>query len=160
MNSVTTLFTYSIATLSSSFYSDYPTSLYPEILEKDGRPYDVILFETAEDYYVCVPFRTYLNHKQGFHFFSKPLPTGENPGIDYSKMVIIKKDEYIGPQAFIDSRQMACFLRNIATIKKEIFNYLNVYINHVNGTNSLHPSQYRRRYQFTSLKYFHSELGI
>ncbi|MGM9947560.1 type III toxin-antitoxin system TenpIN family toxin [Floccifex sp.] len=160
MNSITISNNYEIKKLSSNFYKDYPAAKYPEILEKGDRPYDVIVFETKENYYVCVPFRTYLNHKQGFHFYSSPFPTGENPGIDYSKMVIIKKDDYIGETTFIDTEQMSCFNTNIATIQKEVLEYLEGYINHFNGTNTLHPKQFRRKYQFTSLKYFHTELGI
>ena len=33
---------YEIRELSSSFYTNYPEHLYPEILRKKGRPYDVI----------------------------------------------------------------------------------------------------------------------
>ena len=160
MSSTSISNTYEIKKLSPSFYSDYPVTVYHEILEKTDRPYDVIVFETDEDYYVCVPFRTYLNHNQGFHFYPAPLPTGENPGLDYSKMVIIKRDDYIGGPALIDTAQMSCFNANIATIQKEIFEYLEEYINHVNGTKMLHPSKFKRKYQFSSLKYFHTELGI
>ena len=125
-----------------------------------GRPYDVIVFETKLDYYVCVPFRTYLNHNQGFHFYPKPLSNGENPGIDYSKMLIIKDDSYIGQLSIIDASQMVCFNKNIATIQREIFEYLEGYINHVSGINVLHPISFNRKYKYSTLKYFHSELGI
>ena len=151
---------YEIRELSSSFYTNYPEHLYPEILRKKGRPYDVILFETNLDYYVCVPFRTYLNHNQGFHFYPKPLKNGENPGIDYSKMLIIKENNYIGPSSLINATQMVCFNKNVATIQQEIFEYLEGYIKNVTGINILHPSQFNRKYQFSTLKYFHAELGI
>ena len=49
---------------------------------------------------------------------------------------------------------------NIAAIKKGILEYLDEYIHHVNGTNDLHPREFMRKYRYTSLKYFHSELGI
>lgn len=151
---------YEIWKLSSSFYNDYPESQYPEILRKSGRPYNVIVFETKEDYYVCVPFRTYLNHQQGFHFPQHNHLNGGNPGIDYSKMLIVKNDNYIGQATLIEPSQMAFFNANIATIQQEIFGYLEGYINHINGTTILHPRQFIRKYQYTTLKYFHSELGI
>lgn len=151
---------YEIRQLSPSFYSFYPASLYPEVLRKKGRPYDVIVFESKDDYYVCVPFRTRLKHNRGFHFFSKPLINGDNPGLDYSKMLIIKDGKYIGNAVLIDSLQMACFNANIAQIQRGIFDYLEGYINHMKGTNILHTREFNRRYQYTTLKYFHLELGI
>lgn len=160
MGGITISSVYEIRTLSSSFYNDYPVTAYPELLTKDGRPYDVIIFQTNKNYYVCVPFRTYLNHNQGFHFYPKPLPSKQNPGIDYSKMVIITNNKYIGNPTLIDGNQMARFNANIATIQQEIFEYLKGYIDHFNGTHVLHPRSFKRKYQFSTLKYFHSELGI
>ena len=55
---------YGIKELTASFYNAYNASSYPEILTKTNRPYDVIVFETHYDYYVCVPFRTRLADKK------------------------------------------------------------------------------------------------
>lgn len=151
---------YDIRELTASFYNAYNASSYPEILTKTNRPYDVIVFETHYDYYVCVPFRTYLNHNQGFHFYPNPLPNGENPGLDYSETIIVKEDKYIGLSTLIDSKQMALFNKNIAIIQQEVYEYLQGYINHINGTQVMHPSQFKRKYQYSTLKYFHLELGI
>ena len=82
------------------------------------------------------------------------------PGIDYSKMLIIKENDYIGPSSLINATQMVCFNKNVATIQQEIFEYLEGYSNNVTGINILHPSQFNRKYQFSTLKYFHTELGI
>ena len=75
-------------------------------------------------------------------------------------MIIIKEDKYIGPSTLIDSKQMALFNKNIAIIQQEVYEYLQGYINHINGTQVMHPSQFKRKYQYSTLKYFHLELGI
>lgn len=54
--------------LSSRFANDYPLSLYPELMYKQGRPYTCLLIETHDDYFICVPFRSSINHKNAFLF--------------------------------------------------------------------------------------------
>ena len=49
---------YEIKKLSKQFYKDYPHDQYQEILTKEERSYDVVLFKIdyLADCYVCVPF--------------------------------------------------------------------------------------------------------
>lgn len=58
---------YEIKKLSEQFYIDYPHDQYQEILTKEERSYDVVLFDIdyLADYYVCVPFRTEMKHNNG-----------------------------------------------------------------------------------------------
>lgn len=39
------MYDYEIKKLSKQFYKDYPHNQYKEILTKEGRSYDVVLFE-------------------------------------------------------------------------------------------------------------------
>lgn len=153
-------YTYEIRELTSVFYRDYPNPPFQEIIRKPNRPYDIIVFKTNDDFCIGIPFRTKMKHNIGHHFYSKSLPNGDNPGIDYSKMVIIKNPNYIGKLKLIDSYQMTNFLQNIATIHREAFEYLSKYVNHIKGIHLLDRSEFRRNYQYCCLKYFHNELGI
>ena len=147
---------YEIRKLSSDFFLSYPKSKYPEILTKQSRSYDVIIFETYNNYYVCVPFRSHIRHRWG-----KILrPSPDQHGIDYSKMIIIKDENYIDSLSIIDSAEMAAFRSNIATIHKEVFEYLNTYINHVNGTNPIPQKSFDRKYGKSTWPYFHEQLGL
>jgi len=147
-----------IRKLTQTFYNDYPHIQYPEILHDVLRPYSIALF-TFVDYYVGVPFRTYMKHNNGFLFSAKPIPHSR-PGLDYTKIVVFDKNEYVGQLANIDNNQQSEFIQNIATISQEIDDYIQVYINHCKGINVLHPRAFQRKYGYSTLKYFHDILGI
>jgi hypothetical protein len=49
---------------------------------------------------------------------------------------------------------------NLKRIKREALKYVEDYVAHIKGVRALHPQEFRRRYAFSSLKYFHKELGI
>ncbi len=76
---------YQIIKLSSAFYKHYKAPPYQEILKKNNRPYNCLLFQTHYDYYICI---------------------------------------------------------------------------HINGTHPLTHQEFNRRYSYSTLKYFHNELGI
>lgn len=61
---------FEVKSLNEKFYNDYPEDKYTEILRKETRSYNCIVFETHYDYYMCIPFRNYMNHKYGYHFTS------------------------------------------------------------------------------------------
>lgn len=75
-------------------------------------------------------------------------------------MIIVFKYEYIGTPIFIEKRRMAVFAKNVAIIQEEVFQYLETYIKHVNGTKVLYPRVFNKMYQYSTLKYFHDELGL
>lgn len=53
---------YQILQLSSLFYLHYKSPPYQEILRKNNRPYNCLLFQTHYDYYICIPYRTEISH--------------------------------------------------------------------------------------------------
>lgn len=82
-------------------------------------------------------------------------------GLDYSKIVIIAKTEYIDSiDAIIDKDEFNETMVNLERIKKEAFDYVEEYVEHMNGIKQLHKREFDRRYGFSPLKYFHKELGI
>ena len=54
---------YDIYLLSQKFMNDYPFLKYPELMYKSGRLYNCLLIDTHYDYFTCVPYRSYINHK-------------------------------------------------------------------------------------------------
>ncbi len=86
-----------LSLLSSKFTQDYPPAAYPELMHKYGRPYTCLLIETHDDYFICVPFRSFIGHKKVFLF---------------------------------------------------------------TGTAPIHPRAFARKYQYSTLSYFHDIMGI
>lgn len=149
-----------IRTLSNYFYSDYPWIEYPEILRKPKRPYNMAIFRFKNDCFLCVPFRTRLHHNNGFHFYDEPLKNGNNPGLDFSKVVAVKDRRYIGERVNIGKTNHMIFYQNIAKINLLLAKYVLGYIEYKNGIKTLSRGEYNRLYQFSTLKYFHNELDI
>ena len=148
-----------IKKLSHQFYLDYDAKHYPEIERKRNRPHSMAIFEN-HNYYVCIPFRTAINHDNAFLFYKTSRSSFS--GLDYSKMVIIKNPEYIDDKnvAIIDKDEYVMYCYNIDFIHDEALRYLQTYIDHILGIHKLHPRVFNRKYRYATLKYFHKELGI
>ena len=71
---------YDIYLLSQKFMNDYPLSKYPELMYKFGRPYNCLLIDTHYDYFICVPYRSYINHKNAFMFKVRNDQKGQSRG--------------------------------------------------------------------------------
>ena len=150
-----------ICQLSQSFYAAYPNTQYPEIMRKDERPYTCLLIETREDYFICIPFRSSIQHNEAFLFTNTNRSQHTRSGLDYKKAVIIKDASYIDSNtAVVDNDEYTAMITNIETIVSEIDEYIKTYINHVNGSARLHQREFLRHYQFSTLPYFHKILGI
>ena len=83
-------------------------------------------------------------------------------GLDYSKMVIIQNTEYFDSTtaAIVDQDEYTEMMQKLPTIVKEVNDYVNTYISHMNGTIPLHPKAFLRKYQYSTLAYFHDLLKI
>lgn len=148
--------------LSQSFYNAYPNPPYKEILyNKNGRAYNCILFD-AHDYFICIPYRTNINHKYAYHFKNTVRSKTHHSGLDYQKIVIIKDPTYIDTKniAIVDNDEYTETMVNIKRIKSEALQFVEDYIGYVNGSSTLSSKEYSRRYLFSPLQYFHKELGI
>lgn len=148
--------------LSNTFIQDYPASLYPELMHKQGRPYTCLLIDSHEGYYICVPFRSSINHKYAF-FFKKSIRSRQTKsGLDFTKTVIINNPDYIDSSkaAIVDQDEYNEMMSKMPQIVEKVLSYVNNYISHMNGTSPLHSRQFERMYKHTTLDYFHKELGI
>ena len=143
------------------FYKDYTNPPYREILEKKGRAYNCLLFQTHYGYFICVPYRTEITHTYAYHFKNSGRSVEHKSGLDYTKIIIVKNSDYIDKKsAIIDKDEYKETMQNFDRIKKEVLRYVEEYIAHVRGTKILYYKEYERRYKFSTLPYFHKELGI
>ncbi|MCD8344790.1 MAG: hypothetical protein LUC38_02365 [Oscillospiraceae bacterium] len=147
--------------LSPKFTEDYPPERFPELMHKHGRPYTCLLIDTHDDYFICVPFRSDIHHKNAFLFTNTERSKRSRSGLDFSKIVIIKDTSYFDDEnAIVDQDEYAEMKRNLPTIVESAVSYVDAYINHVTGKKPLHPREFARRYQFSTLPYFHDIMGI
>lgn len=148
--------------LSEKFARDYPASSFPELMRKHGRPYTCLLIDSHEDYFICVPFRSSIGHKNAFMFKGTARSKKSKSGLDYSKIVLIKDNDYLDSitSAVVDDDEYTEMIKNLPTIVREVNDYVNTYINHVNAVAPIHQREFLRKYQYSTLPYFHNVMGI
>lgn len=153
-------YTVELSRLSKQFYQNYPKSQYPEILEKETRAYTCLLIE-YNDYFICVPYRTNILHKNAYHFKNSKRSVNHHSGLDYSKIAIIKNKDFIEhTPALIDKDEYNETMIHIDKIANEAMLYVNTYIDHIRHKKALHEREFARKYGFSTLPYFHDVLGL
>lgn len=148
--------------LSDQFYIDYPRNIYPEILQPRGsRVYNCLIIQNKE-YYICIPFRTEMRHRNGYHFRNSERSKEHKSGLDYSKMVIVTDvSRYLAQTtSLIDSDELAEARDNSTRIARGALRYLEDYIKHVTGENILRRQDFDKKYSLSTLPYFHDLLNI
>lgn len=152
---------YQILRLTDSFYKRYPNPPYREMLKKQKRAYNCLLFQTHYDYFICIPYRSEISHSFSYLFRKSIRSKQHNSGLDYTKILIINKTEYLdNKDAIIDKDEYVETIKNFDKIKREALKYVEDYVAHMNKSNILHPAEFDRRYRFSTLYYFHEELGL
>jgi hypothetical protein len=101
-----------------------------------------------------------MRHNNGYKFKFSNRSKNHQSGLDFSKLVIISKDEYIGESSNIDIDEYKEFEKQESHIHNNLEKYIHDYVDHANGNKLLHIKQYERKYKYSTLKYFHKELGI
>lgn len=150
-----------ILRLTEKFYQNYPSTTYPEILQKPERPYNCLLLQTNYDYFICVPYRTEISHKFAYRFKYSERSRRNHSGLDYTKIVIITKSEYLdSSSALVDADEYKETMKNLDRIVREAKTFVDDYTKHCTGEKVMHTSEFNRRYRFSPLKYFHEELKI
>lgn len=149
-------FTVEIRKLSSDFAISYPPKDYPELLLKQGRPYTCLLLKTDYDFYICIPFRSSINHKYAYMFRNTKRSRITKSGLDYTKMVLLKNQTFLSnDNVVVDTDEYKETIMHIEIIAKEAVSYLESYINHVKGKVILNKNEFDRRYKYSTLAYFH-----
>lgn len=152
---------YQILKLTDAFYNRYPNPPYVELLKKKQRAYNCLLFQTHYGYFICIPYRSEIQHEYSYHFKESERSRKHRSGLDYTKLVIIEKTDYIDTSdAIIDQDEFRETIQNLEKIKAEALTYVEDYILHHKGIKRLHKREYERRYRYSPLQYFHGILGI
>lgn len=147
---------YSLNRLSAEFYRDYDSTGYPEIENKQNRPYMVLVVKIEKNTF-ALPLRTNIRHNYGYKFKTSDRETDSCTGIDYTKAVIINDQKYIGDAASINGKEYVEIDRNAHRIIAGFERYLNGYIRFQKNGGTPYDS---KRYRYSTLKYFHMELGL
>lgn len=147
---------YKLNYLSEEFYEKYDSKKYPEMENKQNRPYMVMLIKIDNNTF-AVPFRTNIRHNNCYKFQQSTRDTDSITGLDYSKAVIVNDPIYIGSPARINDKEYDELDRKHYVIIKRFQKYVNGYIDFVNGKRDKYST---KRYQYTTLQYFHQELNI
>lgn len=156
-----TEFDVEVKAVSEKFAIDYPNDYYPEIMCKENRPYAFFLIDLHIGYFICIPFRTNILHKNAFIFRSSMRSKRSRSGLDYTKVLLIKDSRYISDaNIVVDNDEYNEMMINAGRIVKEICNYIDDYKKHIGREKILHPKEFERRYKYSTLKYFHDVLGI
>lgn len=145
---------YKLNYLSSEFFQKYNSIDYPEIENKNNRPYMVILVNIENNTF-AIPFRTNIPHNNCYKFKNSSRSTQTVTGLDYTKAVIVNEDKYIGEPARIDDKEYVELNKNYSFIIKQFRKFVLDYIQFTCGKQTYFAS---KKFRFTTLKYFHNDL--
>lgn len=152
-------FAVDVCKFTEDFVNDYPKQQYPELMYKLGRPYTCLILDVCDDYYICIPFRSHINHKNAFLFHETKRSLQTHSGLDYTKIILFRKNEYISKDnVVVDQDEYKEMIKNANQIVTEVCKYINDYVNHITKTKIMHPKEFERRYKYTTLMYFHEIL--
>lgn len=147
---------YELRYLTQEFYKEYDSKNYPEIEHKAERPYMVFLVKIEDNTY-AIPFRTNVKHNYCYKFKKSSRDTNCSTGLDYSKVVIVNKEKYIGEAATIDNKEYIELNSKYYFIIKQFKGYVEGYIRFVNGKANEFEA---KKYKYSTLQYFHKELNL
>ena len=154
-------FDYQILSLAPEFFKTHPVDQFPELLQKDTRAYNCLVLDTMYDYFICIPFRTEMHHKNGYKFKNSKRARRHQSGLDYSKIVILTDAALLSSlPAIVDSDEYNETVKNIQAIAKDAADYVTTYTRHMNGEAPLHSYNFQWKYAYSTLQYFHAELGL
>ncbi len=147
---------YQLNYLSAEFYNKYNNADYPEIENKNNRPYMVLLVSIDNNTF-AIPFRTNVPHNNCYKFKNSTRPTNTVTGLDYTKAVIVNDSKYIGDAARINDSEYTELSDNRLFIIRQFRKFVADYIKYAKGKNTYYAT---KKFMYSTLKYFHNELGI
>lgn len=130
----------------------YNTSEYKEILYKSNRPYLMLLIKIDNTQWT-IPFRSNIKHNNKLI-----LPNNKNGGLDYSKSIVLKNNDFISETpAIIDNVKYKYIKENIDIIYMDMKKYIDLY---KYSFSNKHIKRYNDFCEKSTLQYFHCELNI
>lgn len=156
-----------IAKLSPAFFSEHNRSGHNEILEKETRLYadGLLLTDLKNNYFV--PFRSNIakSYLDRFPEAGMKLGEGTSPrtvsGLDFRKMVIVSNMDVKLFEPIDNPSLRKNELEQLASRVDEFYKKSEDFISGYKEFVQLgYPPRLKAKYQYTSLQYFHEELGI
>jgi protein AbiQ len=90
-------------------------------------------------FFICIPYRTEIHHPYAFHFSKTKRSKAHKSGLDYSKIIIITKTNYLdSTDAIVDKDEYNETMINLERIKKDALDYVEEYMECMNGKRKLH----------------------
>ena len=143
-----------LRSLSDQFYADNKGLQEALDSSNDGkvRGYGIVVVD-LNGLMFGIPLRSNLNHKFGF---ISERSEGTKKGLDYTKALLIQKEEYVSRAYKIPTTEFTHLNDNKEKIQEYFKKFITRYIDahNKNDTNIL------RNYRYSTLKNYHKELGI
>jgi len=142
--------------LSAAFYIQYGHC--EEILTKEERPYYVLLLELDELTY-AIPLRSHISHK---YCYIVTKFNDQNSGLDYSKSIVITDlAKFIDPASVtIRQNEFNILKKHEYPIMKQFSSYVQSYKKEIIRRQKNPELPVSSLCRYSTLKYFHNELGL
>lgn len=147
--------------LTELFVQRYPHDIYPELMYKLDRPYCCLVIRTKYNFSICIPFRSNIKHKNAYMFKKTRRSRNSKSGLDYTKIILINDDHYLDCRnVVVDNDEYQETIKNIEEIAEDAMKYVDGYVCYVTKPKITHEREFIRKYQYSTLKYFHDIMGI
>lgn len=139
--------------LSKKFYESYPLSKYPEIEQKENRPYIQVCVEIDGVQY-AISLRSDVHHPHVFW-----TDKANACGVDFSKAVVIKKDDYIDSvkEPHLRQNEFDALRGKDYKIKTKMAKYIADY---KKAKKDLSKPINQTLVKYSTLQYFEKEIGL
>lgn len=131
--------------LTQEFFNDYPYSQYPEIEQKQERPY-VLIIVNINNHQFAIPLRSSAKHKWKF-----ALPSKDNSALDFKKAIYISDSKYLATYNNRIRQSDYNYLKGKdKIIEKRFMKYIKEYVKAINTSD---PNK-ERVVKYSTLSYF------
>ncbi len=139
--------------LSKKFYNTYPTSLYPEMEQKQNRPYIQVCVEIDGVQY-AIPLRSDIHHPHVFWTDKE-----NHCGVDFSKAVVITDESYIDffTEPHLRQNEFDALRGKDFKIKSKMEKYIADY---KKAKKDLSNPINQTLVKYSTLQYFEKEIGL
>lgn len=139
--------------LSQKFYNTYPTSQYPEMEQKQNRPYIQVCVEIDGVQY-AIPLRSDIHHPHVLWTDKK-----NHCGVDFSKAVVIQDDSYIdlSVEPYLRQNEFDALRGKDFKIKSKMERYIADY---KKAKKDLSKPINQMLVKYSTLQYFEKEIGL
>ena len=143
--------------LSKDFYNEYPQKEFKEMIQKESRPFLVLLIK-IKDLTFAIPFRSNVRHDYCYKFKNSTRDTVTSTALDFSKAIIVNDEKYLENTAIIDKKEYIELSTKFYFIFQKFERFVYKYIDVIKKFPK--DSYEYKRMKFCTLQYFHTELGI